>query len=292
MVPTTMYNILVTGAKGQLGSELRDLSLVYPEYDFFFTVQKDLDISDHKAVQEFISAKSITVIINCAAYTQVDKAETERTLANTINNLAVENLAKIAKSRGIVLIHISTDYVFDGCACEPYTESDTTNPQNVYGKTKLDGENAMIRINPADSIIIRTSWLYSSYGTNFVNTMLRLAREKKELNVISDQVGTPTYAGSLAKTILELLPKIKNKDVEIYHYSNDGQCTWYKFAKAIFETAKIDIKVNPIPTSAYPTAAKRPIYSMLDKEKIKKDYKVAILHWKDALEVCLEKIKN
>ncbi len=284
-----MFNILVTGAKGQLGSELQDHSLVYPGYDFFFTDQKDLDISDYKAVQEFLATKTITVIINCAAYTQVDKAENESDLANAINNLAIENLAKISKAKGISLIHVSTDYVFDGSSDRPYTEEDVPNPQSEYGKTKLDGENAIIRINPADSIIIRTSWMYSSYGTNFVKTMLRLAREKKELNVVSDQVGTPTYAHDLAKTILDILPKIKNKDVEIYHYSNDGKCTWYDFAKAIFEIKGISIMVNPIPTSAYPTPAKRPKYSMLDKTKIKGKYQMEIPHWKDSLELCLQK---
>ncbi len=287
-----MYNILVTGANGQLGSELQDLSLLYPGYNFIFTDQEDLDINDHKAVQEFIAAKSLTVIINCAAYTAVDKAETERTLANAINNLAVENLATIAKAKAIKLVHISTDYVFDGRAHKPYTETDAPNPQSVYGKTKLDGENAMIKINPADAIIIRTSWLYSSYGTNFVKTMLRLAQEKKELSVISDQEGTPTYANDLARTILEILPKIKNKDVEIYHYGNEGICSWYDFAKAIFEIKGISITVNPIATWQYPTAAKRPLYSVLNKTKIKEKYQMEIPHWKDSLKLCLQKLEK
>ncbi len=236
-----------------------------------------------------MNAKSSTGSRNGAAYTQVDKAENESDLANAINNLAIENLAKISKAKGISLIHVSTDYVFDGSSDRPYTEEDVPNPQSVYGKTKLAGENAMLNINPANSIIIRTSWMYSSYGTNFVNTMLRLAREKKELNVISDQVGTPTYANDLARTILEILPKIQNEDVAIYHYGNEGICSWYDFAKAIFEIKGISIMVNPIATWQYPTAAKRPKYSMLDKTKIKEKYQVEIPHWKDSLELCLQK---
>ena len=287
-----MYNILVTGADGQLGSELKDLAPNYGKCNFLFTDYKTLDITKYKDVKHFVDGNEINVIINCAAYTQVDKAEEEIELADSINHLAVANLAKIAKTAQLKLIHISTDYVFDGTSDKPYTEEDVPNPQSVYGKTKLEGEKALQKINPANSIIIRTSWLYSSYGNNFVKTMLRLAREKKVLSVISDQIGTPTYAGDLAKTILEMLPKINNADVEIYNYSNEGVSSWYDFAKAIFEMTKLDIKVNPIPTSAYPTPAKRPTYSILDKEKIKKDYKVAILHWKEALEVCLEKISS
>ena len=284
-----MHNILVTGANGQLGSEIQDLATEYANYKFVFTDIEELDICSYQAVQLFINENKINTIINCAAYTAVDKAEEEYDLANNINHLAVSNFAKIAKAKGIKIIHISTDYVFDGTAHQPYKETDTPNPQSVYGKTKLDGEMAMQKINPSNSIIIRTSWVYSGYGNNFVKTMLRLAQEKKELNVVSDQVGTPTNANDLARTILEILPKLKNEDVETYHYGNEGICSWYDFAKTIFKTAKIDIKVNPIPTSAFPTAAKRPKYSMLDKTKIKEKYQIEIPHWKDSLELCLQK---
>jgi len=284
-----MYNILVTGAKGQLGSELQDLSLLYPEYEFIFSDEEDLDISNHQEVRKFIAVNSITAIINCAAYTAVDKAETEPTKADTINHLAVENLAKISKSRGIVLIHISTDYVFDGTSNKPYTEEDIPNPQSVYGQTKLDGENAMLKINPAHAIIIRTSWLYSSYGSNFVKTMIRLGKEKKELSIISDQVGSPTYANNLARTILEILPKIENEDVEIYHYANEGICSWYDFAIAIFVLKKMAIKVDPIKSVEFITLAKRPPYSVLNKSKIKETFQIKIPSWEESLARCLRK---
>ena len=287
--PTIMYNILVTGAKGQLGSELQYLSLLYPGYYFIFTDQEDLDIIDHKAVQEFIATKSFWAIINCAAYTAVDKAENEIALANAINNLALENLATIAKAKAIKLVHISTDYVFDGRANKPYIETDVPNPQSVYGKTKLEGEKALQKINPPNSIIIRTSWLYSSYGNNFVKTMLRLAREKNEISIIVDQKGTPTYANDLAKTILEILPKIKNTDVEIYHYSNEGISSWYDFAKAIFALKKMSITVDPIKSAEFPTPAKRPYYSVLNKRKIKEAFQLKIPSWEDSLARCLQK---
>ena len=285
-----MYNVLVTGANGQLGSEIRVLEADYRDYDFYFTDIHNLDLTNHRAVKAFIEEQDIAIIINCAAYTAVDKAETETTMANAINHLSVENLAKISKSSGITLIHISTDYVYDGTSNKPYTEEDVPNPESVYGQTKLDGEKALQKINPANAIIIRTSWVYSSYGTNFVKTMLRLAQEKNELNVISDQVGTPTYAGDLAKTILEILPKINNEQLEIYHYSNEGVCSWYDFAKAIFELGKKQIKINPIETSQYPTPAKRPLYSLLNKNRIKATYGIDIPYWKDSLSSCMEKI--
>ncbi len=204
-----MFNILVTGSNGQLGSEIQELSSEYA-YNFFFTDRNTLDITDVSAMRAFIETNAINAVINCAAYTAVDKAESDEINADAINHLSIKNMAQIAKEKNIILIHISTDYVFDGKNFKPYTEDDTTNPNGVYGKTKLDGEKTLQEINPANSIIIRTSWVYSSHGANFVKTMLRLGKEKEQLGVIFDQVGTPTYARDLAKTILELVAKIKN----------------------------------------------------------------------------------
>ena len=215
-----MLNVLVTGSKGQLGLEIKKLSKNY-SYNFFFTDKEELNISQKEAVFTFIEENSIKIIINCAAYTAVDKAETEQYLADSINHKAVTYLAQIAKDRNIKLIHISTDYIFDGENFRPYIETDSSNPTGVYGKTKLDGEKALERINPKNSIIIRTSWVYSSFGANFVKTMLRLGKEREVLDVIFDHVGTPTYARDLAKIILDILGKIQNENVEIYHYSNE-----------------------------------------------------------------------
>ncbi len=283
-----MSNILVTGSNGQLGSELKSIIDEYKFDNFYFTDRSTLDISNFKQTKNFITSNKITYIINCAAYTAVDKAESDFENANTINHLAVKNLAQIAKENNISLLHISTDYVFDGKNYKPYKEDDIVNPQSIYGKTKLDGERAILELNPQNSIIIRTSWVYSSFGNNFVKTMLRLAKERDELGVIFDQVGTPTYARDLAATILQILPKIQNDNVEIYHYSNEGVCSWYDFAKAIFELSNIDIKVNPITTKEYPTPASRPHYSMLDKSKIKDQFEITIPYWKTSLTRCLE----
>ena len=285
-----MNNILVTGGNGQLGLELREIAPNYQDYNFLFTDVKTLDITNHTAVKEFIESNNINVIINCAAYTAVDKAESEPELSNVINHLAVANFAQIAKENGIKLIHISTDYVFDGKAYKPYTEADTPNPQSVYGKTKLAGEKAMQQINPANSIIIRTSWVYSSYGNNFVKTMLRLGKEREELSVVADQIGTPTYAGDLAQAILTSLPKIANTTVELFHYSNEGVCSWYDFAKAIFEIQGLPVKVKPIESSQYPTPAERPFYSVLNKTNIREAYQLKIPYWKDSLINCLKKM--
>ena len=286
---TTMLNILVTGSKGQLGSELRDVA-GSNENSFYFTDRETLDITCKDALKEFIELNSIDAIINCAAYTAVDKAENDIENADKINHLAVKYLAEIAKEKGIRLIHISTDYVFDGKNYKPYTEEDVTNPNGVYGKTKLEGEKAMIEANPKDSIIIRTSWVYSSFGANFVKTMLRLGKEKEQLGVIYDQVGTPTYARDLAKAILAILPKIKNEKVEIYNYSNEGVLSWYDFAKEIMRMAKLPCQVNPIETKEYPTPATRPHYSLLNKSKIKKEFTIEIPYWKDSLDRCLIKM--
>ncbi len=206
----------------------------------------------------------------------------------SLNHLAVKYLAKVSQEQTIKLVHISTDYVFNGENFRPYIESDKTNPKSIYGKSKLDGENALIDINPKDSIIIRTSWLYSGFGNNFVKTMLKLSKTKKELGVIFDQIGTPTYANDLAKAILDIIPNINNSKVEIYHFSNEGVASWFDFAKAIFELKNIDIELNPILTKDYPTPAKRPHYSILDKSKIKRDFNIKIPYWRDSLKKHLE----
>jgi dTDP-4-dehydrorhamnose reductase len=278
-----MNTILVTGSNGQLGSEIKALASKHTNYNFLCTDIEDLDICNYKDVATFIEANQVNAIINCAAYTAVDKAEEEATLANNINNLAVANFAQIAKDNNIKLVHISTDYVFDGTNHKPYLETDTPNPKSVYGKTKLAGEQAMQRINPANSIIIRTSWVYSSYGNNFVKTMLRLGKDRDEIYVVADQIGTPTNAADLAQAIVSTLPKLKNEDVEVFHYSNEGVCSWYDFAKAIFEIKGVAIKVNPIESAQYPTPAKRPFYSVLSKSLIKESYDIEIPYWKDSL---------
>ena len=283
-----MHNILITGVDGQLGNELRLLAMDYA-YNFFFANKENLDICNQEAVKAYLEKYEITTIINTAAYTAVDKAEEEeeQKLANAINHLAVKTLAKLSKEKNIQLIHISTDYVFNGENFKPYVETDLTKPNGVYGKTKLDGEKTLLEINPKNSIILRTSWVYSSFGTNFVKTMLRLGEEKESLGVIFDQVGTPTYARDLAQTILEILPQLNNEKVEIYHYSNEGVLSWYDFVKEIMRMAKLDCNINPIETKEYPTPATRPHYSLLNKAKIKAHFKIEIPFWKDSLDECL-----
>ncbi len=301
-------NILVTGSNGQVGSELRELANKY-SYTYFFTDRESLDITCKEAINNFVSQNSINVIINAAAYTAVDKAEEDYENANKVNHLAVQYLAEIVKEKNIKLIHISTDYVFDGKNYKPYEENDATNPQGVYGHTKLDGEKAMIAINPKNSIIIRTSWVYSNYGNNFVKTMLRLGKEKKQLGVIFDQVGTPTYAKDLALAVLRVVSyelgvmngsekiiqnsKFKTQNsVKVYHYSNEGVCSWYDFAKEIMRMAKLECQINPIETKEYPTPAKRPHYSLLNKSKIKKEFNIEIPYWRDSLFDCIKKIMS
>ena len=282
--------ILVTGANGQLGSELKAFQSAYREYDMIFVDRTELDLADAKAIEAYFADKTFDIVINCAAYTAVDKAENEAEFADAINHKAVEVLANIAKVKNISLIHISTDYVFDGTNFKPYTETDTVNPQGVYGETKLKGEKAMLAINPAHSVIIRTSWVYSAYGANFVKTMLRLGKERDELGVIYDQVGTPTYARDLAEAIMVMLPQLNNENVELYHYSNEGVCSWYDFAKAIFELSDTQCNVNPIETKEYPTPATRPHNSLLNKAKIKNEFNLTIPYWKDSLKECLKKM--
>ena len=281
-----MFNILVTGANGQLGSEIRYLSKNY-NYNFLFTDQKELNITDYSNVNKIVIENKINAIINCRAYTAVDKAEDEIDLANLINGEAVKNLADISKTLNIKLVHISTDYIFNGKNYKPYIETDEVNPIGVYGKSKLLGEKYISDINPKNSIIIRTSWVYSLFGANFVKTILKYGKERDKLRVVYDQIGTPTYARDLATVILDILPKIENINLEIYHYSNEGAISWFDFAKEIVKMAKLETKIEPIESFEYPTKAKRPFYSVLNKRKIKEKFNISIRYWKDSLRLML-----
>lgn len=283
-----MSKVLVTGANGQLGSEIHALSNTYSQYNFTFTDRITLDLGNLSKVEDYFDNNVFDVIINCAAYTAVDKAQSDEELANIINHRCVSLLAKIAKKKNISLVHISTDYVFDGKNYRPYLETDPTQPQGVYGRTKRDGENALIEVSPKNSIIIRTSWVYSSFGANFVKTMLRLGKERDSIGVIFDQIGTPTYARDLAKTIIDILPQLRNESPEIYHYSNEGATSWYDFAQTIFELTNINCKVNAITTEEYPLPAPRPHYSLLNKAKIKNTFNLSIPYWKNSLKECIE----
>lgn len=285
-----MSNILVTGVNGQLGQEIKALSSDYKNYSFVFANRATLDIRDFNAVELFAQQHNISAIINCAAYTAVDQAEDDVITADLINHQSVTNLGRIAKKFNLKLVHISTDYVFSGTAFLPYSVNENTSPKSVYGKTKLEGEQSLIDLELTNTIIIRTAWVYSEFGSNFVKTMLRLGQEREQLGIIYDQIGSPTYARDLAKAILDVLPNIATKTVEIYHYTNEGVCSWYDFAKAIFDIKDISCNVSAIPSSAYPTKATRPHYSVLDKEKIKKEFDLEIPYWKDSLRICLEKL--
>ena len=262
----------------------------YPKWAFYYTDKEELDITDLDAIKAFIETYHIDTIINCAAYTAVDKAESDNDLCNLLNHLAARNLAEaIAAVRGD-FIHISTDYVFDGEHYFPYKEEDTTRPRTVYGETKLKGEMAVLKACPG-AVIIRTSWLYSAFGNNFVKTMLRLGKEKKELGVIFDQIGTPTYAHDLAKAILSIIQQ--GPQAGVYHFSNEGACSWFDFTRAIHRLAGItSCDVRPLHTTEYPTAAKRPHYSVLDKTKIKTTYNLSIPWWEDSLQYCLVRLLN
>jgi dTDP-4-dehydrorhamnose reductase len=280
-------NILVTGSNGQLGRSIQKIASFYPSFDFLFTDIAEVDITDSQGIEKLIVENQIKAIINCAAYTAVDKAETDRESAARINADGPFILAQIAKRFNVKLIHISTDYVFSGKSYLPLKESDPTNPIGVYGQTKLEGELAVIK-SGCDSLIIRTSWLYSEFGNNFVKTMLHLGGVKSELNVIYDQIGTPTYAEDLARTILFLLQKDFSGNT-IYHYSNEGAISWYDFADAIFDLSGISIKLNAIESFEYPTAAQRPFYSVLNKRKIK-EQGVIVPYWRDSLINCLKNL--
>ncbi|WP_218939740.1 dTDP-4-dehydrorhamnose reductase [Lutibacter citreus] len=287
-------NILITGCNGQLGRELKELVIkqddIFSTLNFHFTNRDSLDITNLVKLREYVESKKIDSIVNCAAYTAVDDAEKNHELAYLINTEAVKNMAELSLEKEIRLIHISTDYVFEDNKQAPIKEEDSTDPQSIYAKSKLAGEEAIERVNPPNSIIIRTSWLYSPFGTNFVNTMLKLGKTKRELDVVCDQLGTPTYTKDLAIVILKILNKDieLSKSVTVYNYSNEGSCSMYDFAQAIFELENIKCKVNPILTQDYPTPSKRPAYSVLSKEKIKKDFNIQIPYWRESLKDCLD----
>ncbi len=280
--------IVVTGANGQLGRSIRRLSVEHRELDFIFTDIDSLDIGNRDAVLAFAETHPVDFIVNCAAYTAVDKAEEEEEQCRRINTDAVAYLGEAAQHIGARILHVSTDYVFGGDSYMPYQESDSVSPTSVYGRTKLAGEKALSAVCP-NAIIVRTAWLYSEYGHNFMKTMLRLGAERPEIRVVNDQIGSPTYAGDLAEAILSLLEKERQGEQNsgIYHYTNEGVCSWYDFAHSIIRIAGLPAKVIPIPTREYPTAAKRPAYSVLSKEKIKREYHWVIPHWEDSLRKCL-----
>jgi dTDP-4-dehydrorhamnose reductase len=285
-----MKRILITGANGQLGNEMRVLSEEYPEHTYFFTDVAELDICNEQAVMDFVKANGIHTIVNCAAYTAVDNAEDHVEFCTRLNADAVGYLAKSAEANGAEFIQISTDYVFDGTAHAPYQETDPTCPESVYGSTKLEGErNALAYCSRA--MVIRTAWLYSTFGNNFVKTMIRLGKERDSLGVIFDQIGTPTYARDLARAIFEAIRQ--GVVPGVYHFSNEGVCSWYDFTKAIHRLAGITTcQVKPLHTSEYPAKAKRPHYSVLDKSKIKATYGMEVPYWMESLGECIEALSD
>ncbi len=286
-----MAVLLITGANGQLGNEMRCIANRDNINSYIFTDVEELDITNFSDICNFVEIHKPDFIINCAAYTAVDKAEDDSEICAKINTLAVENLANAAKIANAKVIHVSTDYVYGGDATMPYIESDTTNPKSVYGKTKLEGEIALDNILPEQSITIRTSWLYSSFGRNFVKTMISLGKERESLNVVCDQRGTPTFARDLANAIMSIVNSNKFES-GIYNYSNEGECSWHEFACEIFKIADIDCMVNAITTDQYPTKAQRPAYSVLDKSKIKKVYGLEIPEWRESLKECIKLLNS
>jgi dTDP-4-dehydrorhamnose reductase len=289
-----MIRILATGANGQLGNEIRVLSSGFPEAEFYFTDYDSLDVTDTLVVREWMESVRPDFVIHCAAYTGVDKAEQDKEACFRLNALAPGIVAAACKDFSARMIHISTDYVFDGTASVPYTEDHPTNPQSIYGLSKRDGELACMK-NP-ETVIVRTSWLYSSFGQNFVKTMIRLGHEKEHLNVVRDQVGTPTYARDLASVILSIISQSSvdpgKWKAGIYHYSNEGVCNWFDFALAIHELAGINCSIHPIETKDFVTLAKRPVYSVLNKSRIKSTYNLTIPHWLESLKKCMDIIKS
>ena len=279
-------NILITGCNGQLGNEMQRLELQHPEYQFFNTDVQELDITCQESVERFVDENNIDGIVNCAAYTAVDKAEENEEICTRLNAEAPAYLAHAVGCRGGWMVQISTDYVFDGTNHTPYTEDEETCPNSVYGRTKLVGELNVLKMC-RQAAVVRTAWLYSTFGNNFVKTMIRLGRERQELGVIFDQIGTPTYARDLARAIFAMIDK--GIVPGTYHFSNEGVCSWYDFTKAIHRMAGIDTcQVRPLHTSEYPTPAKRPAYSVLDKTKIKQTYGIEIPYWADSLAECIE----
>ncbi len=289
-----MSKILVTGSNGQVGQEIQFLSSRFPQLSFTYVDLADLDITDSDAVDAIFAAGQFDYCINCAAYTAVDKAEADQALATAVNVTGVEYLAKACKKTHCQLVHLSTDYVYHNTCNRPLVETDEVNPQSVYASTKLAGDLAALSIAP-QSLVIRTSWVYSSFGHNFVKTMQRLGKERDALGVVFDQIGTPTYARDLAHGILQIIDQCAQKDTPIdggiYHYSNEGVCSWYDFALAIFELENIECQVSPIESIAYPTPASRPPFSVLNKQKIKNTFNLSIPHWREGLKNCLEAIR-
>ena len=284
--------ILVTGSNGQLGQELRQLSQKFPVHEFIFTDVPELDITNRNFVEKFFIDQKPEVVINCAGYTAVDKAETDSSLAFELNGAAIGNLALNANKSGAIFIHISTDYVFDGTKSTPYLEEDIPNPQSLYAKSKYQGEVEILKY-ASRGVIFRTSWLYSEFMNNFVKTIITKGSERGHLNVVFDQVGTPTYARDLAETIVKILPALKNHEgVEIYHYSNEGVASWYDFAQAIVEFSGIKCTINPILTVDFPLPAVRPAFSVMDKSKIKKQFGTEIPFWRDSLRECVTRITD
>ncbi len=293
-----MANILITGSNGQLGSELKILLSAEKRHTVFFTDLPRLDISDNMAVSDLVEKNNINAIVNCAAYTAVDKAEEEPEICFKINGEAPGTLAAIAAKYSALLIHISTDYVFDGLAHSPYTEDSVTNPSGVYGKSKMEGENRIAN-SSANYIIVRTSWLYSAFGNNFAKTILKLSSEKDIINVVYDQIGTPTYAADLAKTVVAILNRnlVKNNilppvKVGIYNYSNEGVCSWYDFAVEIVKMAGHKCRIIPVTGEVFKQKARRPAFSLLDKTKIKDEMNITIPHWRESLEEFFKVLNN
>ncbi len=279
--------VLVTGANGQLGQSIQFIANKYPNIQFVYTDFQEMDITNIKNCQAVFAKHQPHFCINTAAYTAVDKAESESEKAHLINAVGPENLAKVCKEFDTILVHISTDFIFDGTSKVPYLETDIPNPKSIYGQTKLDGEIA-IQKNWEKHFIVRTSWVYSQFGNNFMKTMLRLASERDSLNVVDDQIGTPTNAVDLAEVLIKIIQSSNYQSTfGIYNFSNEGQCSWYDFANEIFHQKGIKIDLKPIPTSAYPTPAKRPAYSVLDKTKIKSTFDIKINDWQTSLRVCL-----
>lgn len=285
-----MKTILITGGKGQLAACLKDILGSTHNLKFIFTDVEELDITNKEAVMSYFENDSVDYCVNCAAYTAVDKAETDSDLAYAINATGAQNLAVACKKNGSILIHISTDFVFDGKQGSPYVESDKTGPLSVYGVTKLKGEE-LIKSSSDKYYIIRTSWLYSEHANNFMKTMLRLGNEKEELSVVSDQIGTPTYAGDLARIILKFIEST-NVKFGLYHFSNIGETSWHGFAKAIFEETNTAIKLNAISSEAYPMPAERPTFSVLSSSKIASTLNIEIPYWKESLKIALHKLKK
>jgi dTDP-4-dehydrorhamnose reductase len=285
-----MQTILVTGCNGQLGSEMQVAANRFPSFQYIYTDVAELDICDKNTLDAFVKENGVNIIVNCAAYTAVDKAEDDIELCYKINRDAVKNIGEVASENNLKVVHVSTDYVFDGTNYLPYTEDLPVCPATVYGKSKLEGELALME-SCSQAVILRTAWLYSSFGNNFVKTMIKLGTERESLNVIFDQVGTPTYAADLADAILCLLSN-ETFVPGIYHYSDEGVCSWYDFTKTIHRIANVTCNVQPIETKDYPARTPRPHYSVLNKSKIKSTYNISIPHWEESLEKCINLMQN